>query len=122
MSNTTRHLVCAVAELPPGERKIIEVGGRSIGVFNVNGIFVAILNLCPHAFAPICRGRLTGTTGASTPGEYNWHHEGEILACPWHGWEFNLLTGKALVDKRRLHHFPLHEEDGMLYVSIGSAA
>lgn len=113
-----RYPVVLAEDLRPGERKIMELDGRSIGVFNVNGTFVAVLNLCPHAFAPICQGRLTGTTVSKTPGEYNWTNDGEILACPWHGWEFNLLTGEALADKRRLQHFPVSIEDGTIYVEV----
>lgn len=117
-STKNRYPVGLTTELPPGERKVVEIGNRSIGVFNVKGTYVAVLNLCPHAFAPICQGRLTGTTQGKAPGEYNWVNDGEILACPWHGWEFNLLTGKALVDKRRLQHFPVTVEDGTVYVEV----
>ena len=122
MSQPTLYPVARVVELPPGERKIIEIAERSIGVFNVNGTFVAVLNLCPHALAPICRGRVGGTTVQSAPGEYRWAHDGEILACPWHGWEFNLLTGKSLVDRRHLHHFAVTVEDEMVYVQVGRGA
>ena len=111
-----RHPVAEAGEIAVGERKIIEVAGRSIGVFNVNGEYRAVLNLCPHAFAPICQGFVRGTTAASRPGEYLWHKEGEILACPWHGWEFDLLTGDCTVDRRRLHFFELEEADGVIYV------
>ena len=118
MSQPNLHPIAHVSELPPGERKIVQIGNRSIGVFNINGTYVAVLNLCPHAFAPICRGRLTGTTTGTMPGEYNWIHSGEILVCPWHGWEFHLLTGEALADRRRLQHFPVVVEDEMVYVEM----
>ena len=49
-----RHAVGSVGEIAPGERKIVEVEGRSIGVFNVRGTYVAVLNVCPHALAPVC--------------------------------------------------------------------
>ena len=114
-----KHPVATVAELPPGSRKIVEVEGRSIGIFNVNGRYVAVLNVCPHELAPVCRGRVGGTTLPSAPGEYCWGREGEILACPWHGWEFDLLTGKALADPRkRLRLYPVRVEGDTLYVSL----
>src|SRR4051794_15642247 len=91
--------VAKVGEIAPGERKIIEVTGRSIGVFNVKGRIIAVLNICPHESAPVCLGRVGGTTLVSAPGELCWGREGEILASPWHGWEFDLLTGAALADK-----------------------
>ena len=53
----------------------------------------------------------------SEPGEYRWGREGEILACPWHGWEFDLLTGEALVDRRkRLRLYPVTVRDDTVYV------
>ncbi len=111
-----RYPVGQVEEMPPGARKIIEINNRSIGVFNVNGTYLAVLNLCPHELAPVCRGRVSGTTLVSAPGEYRWGHEGEILYCPWHGWEFNLLSGECLTDKRKLFRYPVEVEDGIVYV------
>jgi nitrite reductase/ring-hydroxylating ferredoxin subunit len=111
--------VARAGELAPGSRTLVEVAGRSIGVFNVGGTFVAVLNVCPHELAPVCLGRVTGTTLPSMPGEYRWGREGEILACPWHGWEFDLLTGRALVDRRkRLHRYPVTVRDGVVYVTV----
>ena len=55
----------------------------------------------------------------SAPGEFRWGREGEILACPWHGWEFDLLTGKALADTRRhLRLFPVTVEDDTVFVTL----
>ena len=96
------HPVCRVAELPPGERRIVTVEGRSIGVFNVKGTFYAIRNVCPHQRAPLCEGRITGTTVPGAVGEYQWSREGEIVRCPWHGWEFDITTGKSIVDPAKL--------------------
>ena len=93
--------VAARNEIPPGERKIVDVDGVSIGVFNVGGRLVAVRNLCPHELAPVCRGRVTGTTLPSPPGQFRWGRDGEILSCPWHGWEFDLLTGRSLCGDRR---------------------
>jgi 3-phenylpropionate/trans-cinnamate dioxygenase ferredoxin subunit len=109
--------VAQASEIPPGGRKIVEVKGRSIGVFNVHGSFVAVLNACPHELAPVCLGAVRGTALASMPSEYHWGREGEILACPWHGWEFDLLTGQALADKRkRLRLYPVVVREGTVYI------
>jgi nitrite reductase/ring-hydroxylating ferredoxin subunit len=113
-----RHAVAAVEEIAPGQRKIIDLHGRSIGVFNVGGTFIAVLNVCPHELAPICKGRLTGTTLPAPPGEFTWDKEGEILACPWHGWEFDLTTGQCLTDRRRLRRFPITIEEDTLYLTL----
>lgn len=110
--------VATVSEIPPGTRKIVEVAGHSIGVFNVGETFVAVLNVCPHELAPVCLGRISGTTLPSPPGQLRWGREGEILACPWHGWEFDLLTGKALADKRRLRLYRVTVEEDTIFITI----
>jgi nitrite reductase (NADH) small subunit len=111
--------VLPLSELPPGSRRIVEIEGRSIGLFNVHGTLVAVLNVCPHELAPVCKGRVGGTTLPSAPGEMRWGREGEILACPWHGWEFDLLTGRALADsKKQLRRYPVTVEDGMVCVTL----
>jgi 3-phenylpropionate/trans-cinnamate dioxygenase ferredoxin subunit len=102
MAEPTRHVVGTVAEIGPGQRKIVEVAGISIGVFNVGGTFYALRNRCPHQGAPLCRGSLKGTTLPSAPGEYVWGREGEILRCPWHGWEFDVTNGRSIFNPHRV--------------------
>jgi 3-phenylpropionate/trans-cinnamate dioxygenase ferredoxin subunit len=97
----TRHIVANVRDIPPGERLIVEVAGRSIGVFNVDGRFYAVKNSCPHQGGPLCQGRTVGLAVAERPGEIAYGREGEILRCPWHGWEFDLATGRSVVDPTR---------------------
>ncbi len=97
-----RHVVGRVSDLPPGARKIVEIAGRSIGVFNVNGSYHALRNSCPHQSAPLCLGAIKGMTMPSKPGEYIWGREGEILRCPWHGWEFDLTTGRSIFNPHKM--------------------
>ena len=113
-----RYPVARTGEIPPGARRIVQLDGKSIGVFNVRGRYVAVLNVCPHELAPVCRGRLGGTTLPSAPGEWAWGREGEILACPWHGWEFDLLTGACLTDRRRLRLYEVTVEDDQIIVMV----
>lgn len=96
-----KYVVASVDEIPPGERKLVEVAGRSIGVFNVGGEFFALRNRCPHQGGPLCSGRLSGFLQATVPGEYQYSRKGEILRCPWHGWEFDVRTGQSWFDPRR---------------------
>jgi nitrite reductase/ring-hydroxylating ferredoxin subunit len=96
-----RHVVGRVSEIPPGGRKIVEVERRSIGVFNVGGRFYALRNSCPHQAAPLCLGAIKGMTLPSKPGQYVWGREGEILRCPWHGWEFDITTGRSIFNPHR---------------------
>jgi nitrite reductase (NADH) small subunit len=97
-----KHVVCRVGELPPGARRIVEVEGRSIGVFNVKGSFYALRNSCPHQAAPLCRGSIKGMTVSPGPGQYAYVREGEILRCPWHGWEFDLTNGRSIFNPHRV--------------------
>jgi nitrite reductase/ring-hydroxylating ferredoxin subunit len=101
-TKTRTHVVCRVSELPPGERRIVEIGKRSIGVFNIAGEFYAIRNLCPHQLAPLCKGKVTGYCAPSPVGEYHWGREGEIVRCPWHGWEFDIRTGQSIFNPHRV--------------------
>jgi nitrite reductase (NADH) small subunit len=113
-----KHRVAAQGEISPGQRKIVTIEEKSVGVFNVNGALVAVLNVCPHEMAPVCAGQLRGTTLPSQAGEYKWGRDGEILACPWHGWEFDLTTGQCLTDKRKLRRYEVLEENGEIFVVL----
>jgi nitrite reductase/ring-hydroxylating ferredoxin subunit len=100
-AHATRHVVAHVDEIPPGSRKIVEVAGRSIGVFNVDGTFHALRNRCPHQGGPLCEGFLMSSLRSSGPGHYD-HRPGEaLIRCPWHGWEFDLRTGQSWFDPER---------------------
>jgi nitrite reductase/ring-hydroxylating ferredoxin subunit len=96
-----RYVVGLAGEMAPGERRIVEVAGRSIGIFNVRGEFFALRNRCPHQGGPLCTGRLSGLLEGGMPGEYRYTRPGEILRCPWHGWEFDVRTGQSWFDPVR---------------------
>ncbi len=96
-----RHRVCAADELPPGARKIVQVGRASIGVFNVEGSYYALRNICPHHGAQLCLGTAGGTMFPSAPGEWEWHPEHAVVRCPRHRWEFDLQTGRSFTDPGR---------------------
>jgi len=130
-----RHIVGHVSELPPGERRVVEVGGRSIGVFNVHGQFYALRNRCPHQGAPLCLGAIKGMALPSKPGEYRWWREGEILRCPWHGWEFDIMSGRSIFNPHRtrvrtyevtiepgedpaVEAYPVTVEDGVIVLHV----
>jgi nitrite reductase/ring-hydroxylating ferredoxin subunit len=97
-----RYVVGTVDEIPSGGRKILEVAGRSIGVFNVGGEYFALLNRCPHQGGPLCEGHTLGFLRSDTPGDYQYSRPGEILRCPWHGWEFDVRTGQSWFDPGRV--------------------
>lgn len=97
---TTRYPVASVSEIPPGTRKIVNAGGRSIGVYNIGGTFYALRNVCPHQGAELCQGLQTAYIAGEKPGEFIYEREKEIVRCPWHQWEFDIKTGIMVVDKR----------------------
>lgn len=118
MSANSEVFVAALDELAPGERRLITASRKSIAVFNTGSQVVAVLNICPHAFAPVGLGKLGGTTLPSQAGEFIWGRENEILRCPWHGWEFDLHSGQCLTDRRRLKRFPVVIRDEQIYVEV----
>ena len=98
----TRHVIAAVDELPPGTRKFLTIDERPIAVFNIKGEFFGLLNRCPHQGAPLCEGPLIGLAQSSDPGTIEYSKLGEIIRCPWHGWEFDVRTGKSWCDPTRI--------------------
>jgi 3-phenylpropionate/trans-cinnamate dioxygenase ferredoxin subunit len=97
-----RHVVAAVGDIAEGERKLVSLEGREIGVFNVKGEFYALLNKCPHSGAELCRGMVIGLAQSDEPGEYKLTRHGEFLRCPWHGWEFDIRTGQSWFDPSKV--------------------
>jgi nitrite reductase/ring-hydroxylating ferredoxin subunit len=97
-----RHIVAAANEIAPGQKKIVTVRDREIGIFNVNGEYFALANRCPHAGGPMCEGRIVALVEPSRPGEYKLARKGEFLRCPWHGWEFDIRTGQSWCDPKSL--------------------
>ncbi len=107
------------ADVPPGGRKIVAVGGREIGVFNLGGTFYALRNICPHRGAPLCRGRLRPLVTSPEVYRLDRERDGEILHCPWHSWEFDVKTGRALFDdvlRVKTYRVALEGDEIALYV------
>ena len=67
-----RHVVAAASEIAPGASKIVDIAGRSIGVFNVNGEFYALINRCPHEGAPLCIGFVLANSPRIGPVSIGW--------------------------------------------------
>ncbi|QQK76602.1 Rieske (2Fe-2S) protein [Salicibibacter cibarius] len=98
------HAVATVGEIREGKRKIVQIGKISIGVFNIKGEFFAIKNICPHKGAPLCKGSVQGMyVCGDNLDDVRLINEGEILRCPWHGWEFDIKSGKSIIDPNRYY-------------------
>jgi 3-phenylpropionate/trans-cinnamate dioxygenase ferredoxin subunit len=98
----SRHVVARTDEIPEGSSKLVEVKGRPIAVFHSKGEWFALYDRCPHEGGSLCAGKITGHVASDGPGHYRLERKGEIVRCPWHGWEFDLRTGKSWCDPRRL--------------------
>lgn len=115
--------MCRASELGPGESRIVETNqGRSIGVFNVDGEYHAILNICLHQNGPLCEGdverKIVGEfvdIGQRVQEKYADEH---VIKCPWHGWEYELETGDLVHDERMsLPVFDVVVDDGIVYIT-----
>ena len=76
--------VAKVNEMPPGTAREFHANGKVIALFNVNGTFHAIDNTCLHRGGPLGQGPL----------------EGEVVTCPWHGWQYNVTSGEAVFNEQ----------------------
>lgn len=94
-----RHVIGRIGEIPEGGRKIVDVAGRSVGVFNIDGEYFALLNQCPHKGAELCSGgTIFGSSHADSPtGEVTYEPK-RSLRCPWHQWEYDVRTGESFSD------------------------
>ena len=84
-------------EFPPGERRLVQAGKRTIGVFRVGDNFYAVLNYCPHMGGPLCQGRTLPWLSSAAPGEFVLDEQEALIKCPWHGWEYELATGQSFL-------------------------
>ena len=92
-----RVVVAPLSGFADGERRIVEVGGRSIGVFRVGESFYGIRNRCPHQGGPLCLGHVLGDAVADAPGQARVSDDPLRIACPWHGWEYDLDSGQSFM-------------------------
>jgi 3-phenylpropionate/trans-cinnamate dioxygenase ferredoxin subunit len=95
-----KFVAACIDEIPDGGRLIKVIGGRSIGIFNVDGTHYAIRNRCPHQGAPLCEGRIEPRVDSPEPGTFDVKRDTPVLRCPWHGWEFDMHTGESWFDPR----------------------
>ena len=72
--------VANVTEIPLGGRKLVDIDGRAIAIFNIDGQLCAIDDVCTHDGGPLADGQL----------------HGREIECPRHGARFDVCTGAAL--------------------------
>lgn len=118
-----RVMVAEEPEIQPGERKFVTVNGNSIGVFNIGGEYHALKNECAHQHGPVCTGKIMqDLVGEFTePGKLvkESFTDTPTIACPWHGWEYDIRTGVHLGDSStKLITYHTIVEDGQVFIEI----
>jgi nitrite reductase/ring-hydroxylating ferredoxin subunit len=106
-------LVARASDLQSGDRVIVEVGNRSIGVFRRGDDFFAVRNTCPHLGAPLCLGKVHPLVESDWPGVVRDVPGRQMLACPWHGWEFDLANGKSYGPGANAKAYAVSVESGL---------
>lgn len=113
--------VCAAEDLQPGQMVGTQLGPMPVVVVRApDGSLHAVLDKCLHQGGPLSRGRLgSASLESSGVGDYRDDRDGEILRCPWHGFEYDIRTGQLLAEPSRcLRTFTVTEEDGKVFVSL----
>jgi nitrite reductase/ring-hydroxylating ferredoxin subunit len=104
MADGSRVRVAGAGDIKPGEARVIEAEGRSIALFNVDGRYYAIDNLCPHRGGPLGEGDV----------------DGSVVACPWHAWRWDVTTGANTNNPAvKVDCFAVTEDASGIFVQIG---
>ena len=91
------------AEIEPGRARVVYHRGVEIALYNVDGVFYAVDNLCPHEGGPLVAGTVRG----------------KVLSCPWHRWQFHLDTGCSPVNPAiRVQTYPVRIEGDQIQIGI----
>ena len=111
-----KYVVAKAQDVEDGGHILVEINGRSVGIFHVDGEWYGLLNLCPHRGGPMCEGLLVSHLESDRPGEFRLDASRKLLECQWHGWEFDLRTGQSYLDpiKTRLRPYPVSVESGQV--------
>ncbi len=91
-----------VSALDAEGRALVEVDGREIAIFVVDGVVHAVDNECPHEGNPLVEGEVLGPT----------------LTCAYHGWRFDLETGACLHGDEPVRRYPGELRDGEVWVAV----
>jgi len=108
------YVVSKAQDIDEGGHLVVDINGRSVGVFHVGGEWYALLNRCPHRGGPMCEGLLVSYLESDKPGEVRYDPSRKLLECPWHGWEFDIKTGQSYFDpaRTRLRRYPVAVQSG----------
>jgi nitrite reductase/ring-hydroxylating ferredoxin subunit len=94
--------LCATSDVAAGTGTTIEVGGKEVAVFNVDGTFHALANTCPHRGGPLGEGELDGC----------------LVTCPWHAWQFDVSTGESVTDDLTVDRYETKVEGDDVLIAL----
>lgn len=112
------------AAFPNPGRRVVEVDGTAVGVFCRDGKFTAFENVCPHMGGPVCQGKIIArvlelVTEDKTSLGLSFSKDQTNVACPWHGYEFDITTGQHQGNPRmRLRPVKIEIVDGDLVITV----
>jgi nitrite reductase (NADH) small subunit len=99
--------IATTAEIAPGTIREVQAEGKTLAVANVEGRFYAISNTCIHRGGPLGQGLL----------------EGIVVTCPWHGWRYDVSTGKASHNQAAgVECYPVEVRGEEVFVDISGPA
>jgi nitrite reductase (NADH) small subunit len=97
------HTVAQVEDLPPGSARVVQAGEQEVALFHGDDGFYATQAECLHMGGPVGRGKLNGC----------------VVACPWHGWQYDVRTGENEFDRAlKLKTYEVVVEDGEVKVVL----
>ena len=118
------YYVGAIADFAERSGVLVKAGGLEVGVFMVKGRLHAYENRCRHQGGPVCTGEIIGryeqvVLPDGTVARERFADDEVRIACPWHGWEYDLETGECTADRRfRLRRIEVRQHDGEAYVVV----
>lgn len=96
-------VVAKIQDLAPGEGRVVDVNGNEVALFNLDGAYYAIDNICVHRGGPLGEGLV----------------EGEVVICPWHDWRYNIKTGVSPTNPAiKVKIYNVKVENGEVKVSL----
>jgi nitrite reductase (NADH) small subunit len=119
MSGAVREARLPLAEAPAeGDVRMLDVGGSRIGLYRVGDDFFALADRCPHRGAPLCTGAVATAVDVRN-GQLVLGTRNGVVRCPWHKWEFDIASGRALVDARlRVRRYAVRVFDDEIVVTL----
>jgi len=95
--------IAAASDVPAGQGRTVEAGGKTIALFNVDGAYYALDNACAHRGGPLGEGDL----------------EDRVVTCPWHAWQWDVTSGANVNNPAvKVACFPVTVENGAIFIDL----